>query len=177
MGPAQYFHVLRRQIHRLFRKPLVVFSPKSLLRFKSASSALTDFTGETQDRFLPYIGETQQDFMGADEDIKQVIFCSGKVYYDLVARREEVGDKHTVIHRIEQLHPVPLTALQATAKKHPNALFTYVSEEALNMSAFPFLLPYFAHAFPDRLPRYVGRKASAAPAGGSFSTHKKELEQ
>jgi 2-oxoglutarate dehydrogenase E1 component len=176
--PANYFHVLRRQIHRKFRKPLVVMTPKSLLRHKQAVSTLEDMgPGSTFHRVL-YDNEK----LCADKDVKRIVICSGKVYYDLYARREELGIKDTYFLRLEQLYPFPYQALEQEMQnfKHVDEV-VWCQEEPKNMGAWTFVEPHLEKVFKDlkmkkvSRPRYVGRKESAATATGLLKKH--NLEQ
>lgn len=174
--PANYFHVLRRQIHRRFRKPLVIMSPKSLLRHRLCVSSLDDFVGEKY--FQQVLPEAAPKDINAPKSIKQLIFCSGKVYYDLLERRNELKHKDTAIVRIEQLAPFPFAQVTAQAKLYPNASITWCQEEAMNMGAWNWIYPHIVTAVgEDRRPRYVGRLPSAAPATGSAKAHREEAEQ
>ncbi len=167
--PAQLFHALRRQIHRSFRKPLVVMSPKSLLRHKLAVSTLSDFTEDTFHPVLPE-GEAL-----AGDAVRRVLLCSGKVYYDLlVARRErEIGD--IAIVRVEQLYPFPAAEIRAALAAFPTtAEIEWVQEEPWNMGAWHFILPRLSPITDGRILGYVGRDEAASPATGSYKLHQKE---
>ena len=155
--PAQMFHLLRRQMLRSVRDPLIVFTPKSLLR--TASSTLDELT---EGGFQELIG----DGAGA----KRVVLCSGKVYYDLVAARGDRADVALV--RVEQLYPFPLRALTAELEKHPGAEVVWCQEESKNMGAWSFVALLLLEA--GILPRYAGRRASAAPATGFHDRHAAE---
>ncbi len=173
--PANYFHALRRQMRRDFRKPLVIMTPKSLLRHKLCISPLKDMTGET--RFHRVIPEAQQ----LDKDVKRVVLCSGKVYYDLLEAREKKGIKNIALVRLEQFYPFPEKPLGDQLAKYPNAEVVWCQEEPANQGAWWFLdrriegvLKSIKHK-ADR-PSYVGRPEAAAPATGSLKTHNKEQE-
>ena len=172
--PANYFHVLRRQMHRTFRKPLVVMTPKSLLRHKEAVSTLEDMgPGSTFHRVL-YDNEV----LCKPKDVKRVVMCSGKVYYDLKARRDELNQKDTFFLRLEQLYPFPEEALIEELKN-----FTHVDEvvwcqeEPKNMGAWSFVDPYLEETFAKigmkkaKRARYAGRIASASTATGLLKKH------
>ena len=168
--PAQYFHVLRRQVLRPYRKPLVIMSPKSLLRHPAAASALSDFTGGGFQRIIP-------DQMSVDPStVKRVLLCTGKVYYDLLAAREEKGWQDVAIIRVEQLYPMykdeVLDVLSVYSDGTP---VVWVQEEARNMGAWAYMnreLPsLLAGIFPWSC---VSRPLSASPATGSMARHKKE---
>ncbi|MGZ8162211.1 MAG: 2-oxoglutarate dehydrogenase E1 component [Methylobacter sp.] len=165
--PAQIFHLLRRQLHRPFRKPLIVMSPKSLLRHKLAVSTLEDLT---KGQFQPIIGEL--DDINTQKVIR-FIFCAGKVYYDLLEARRHDNLKHVAIARIEQLYPFPSELFKAEIAKYPNLKdFIWCQEEPKNQGAW-----YQSnHHFTDNLEphikvTYAGRAASAAPAVGNFQVH------
>ncbi|NUT36061.1 MAG: multifunctional oxoglutarate decarboxylase/oxoglutarate dehydrogenase thiamine pyrophosphate-binding subunit/dihydrolipoyllysine-residue succinyltransferase subunit, partial [Hamadaea sp.] len=168
--PANHFHLLRRQALSPKRKPLVVFTPKSLLRHKLCISQIADFTTGT---FQPVIGETT-DLRPAD--VKRVLFCSGKVYYDLLQARAERGVNDTAIIRIEQLYPLPIDEVKAQLAAYPNAEdFAWVQEEPANQGGWSFVaLNLLEHLDGVRL-RRISRPAAAAPAVGSTKMH--DVEQ
>lgn len=173
--PANYFHALRRQIARECRKPLIIMTPKSLLRHKEAVSELVDFGPET--RFRTVLPET--DALLPDAEIKRVVLCSGKVYYDLRAARREVDRKDVAILRLEQLYPFPRDVLSQQLARYPNARIIWCQEESQNGGAWTFVdrriensAERCSHAQPR--PLYVGRKASASPATGLASEHMAE---
>ena len=165
--PAQIFHLLRRQLIRTYRKPLIVMSPKSLLRHKYAVSTLEDLS---DGMFYPVIGEV--DTIDAKK-VKRIIFCSGKVYYDLLESRREAQANHVAIARIEQLYPFPEELFKAEVAKYPNIKeFVWCQEEPKNQGAWY----QSRHHFMDNLdPKievfYAGREASASPAVGHFHAH------
>jgi 2-oxoglutarate dehydrogenase E1 component len=170
--PANYFHALRRQLKRSFRKPLIIMTPKSLLRHKLAVSPLADFAEGS--RFQHVIPEI--DAIGPAESVKRVVLCTGKVYYDLLAERREKGVEDVAIVRLEQIYPFPLKALTAVLKQYPKAGIVWCQEEPENMGAWTFvdrkierMLGNMQHvcARPD----YVGRDAAASPATGLAKTH------
>jgi 2-oxoglutarate dehydrogenase E1 component len=173
--PANLFHVLRRQIVRNFRKPLILFTPKSLLRHKKAVSKLEEMgEGTTFHRVL-----WDEYALGQDKDVKRVIMCSGKVYYDLDAEREAQGRKDIYILRLEQLYPFPKKALIAELSRFPKADLVWCQEEPRNMGAWHFLGENFEEML-DEMGRggervaYAGRKAAASPATGSAKKHAAE---
>ena len=175
--PANFFHALRRQMHRNFRKPLVVMSPKSLLRHRLNVSKLEELGPDSQ--FWRTLGEVDE--LVPDEKVKRVILCSGKVYYDLLeARREqEIGD--IAILRIEQLYPWPRDALIRRVGRYPNADVVWCQEEPANMGAWSFLnfrMEYVMKSVGGKMagkrPIFVGRPASASPAAGSLKVHNAE---
>ncbi|MBB4287120.1 2-oxoglutarate dehydrogenase E1 component [Roseospira goensis] len=175
--PANYFHALRRQIRRNFRKPLVVMSPKSLLRHKLCVSPLEAF-GD-QGRFYRVIPET--DDLVPDAQVRRVVLCSGKVYYDLLqARRDqEIGD--VAIVRVEQLYPWPKDSVQNQLKRYPNADVVWCQEEPANMGAWTFVdrrLQYALEELHHKAHRahYAGRKAAASPATGVARVHHHEQQ-
>ncbi|MBW8727934.1 MAG: 2-oxoglutarate dehydrogenase E1 component, partial [Inquilinus limosus] len=173
--PANYFHALRRQMHRDFRKPLVVFTPKSLLRHKECVSTLADFgNGSTFHRVL---GETAE--LVAGESVRRVVICSGKVYYDLRKEREERGLKDVAIIRLEQMFPFPRKTLGAELAKYPNAEVVWCQEEPENQGAWYFVDRKIEAALGEikhrsARPRYAGRPEAAAPATGLLRRHNQE---
>ncbi len=165
--PAQIFHLLRRQLLRPYRKPLIVMSPKSLLRHKLAVSTLEDLTNG---HFLPIISE--QDNINAKK-VTRLVLCAGKVYYDLLEARREADLKHVAIARIEQLYPFPIELFKAEIAKYPHLQeFVWCQEEPKNQGAW-----YNSnHHFYDNMPpsikvTYAGREPSASPAVGNFHVH------
>jgi 2-oxoglutarate dehydrogenase E1 component len=167
--PAQYFHVLRRQMRRPFRKPLIIMTPKSLLRQEAATSHLTEFT---DGRFHEILGSPVH---GKPDHVKRVILCSGKVYYDLLNFKTENQIANTALIRIEQLHPLHEGALQEELAKYPSAAkLVWCQEESRNMGAWSYIAPLLRN-LAGKLPlRYAGRGASASPAVGSLGKHKLE---
>jgi len=171
--PANYFHLLRRQALSPKRKPLIVFSPKSLLRHKLAVSSVADFT---TGRFQPIIGDAGINGTPLDAGaVKRVLLCSGKVYYDLFQARAERGLTDTAIIRMEQIYPLPVEELKAELGKYPNAEdFAWVQEEPANQGAWSFVaLNLLEHLEGVRL-RRISRPAAAAPAVGSAKLHDAE---
>jgi 2-oxoglutarate dehydrogenase E1 component len=173
--PANYFHVLRRQLRRNFRKPLVVMTPKSLLRHKMCVSALKEMgPGTTFHRVIP---ETEK--LAADAKIRRVVLCSGKLYYDLLAARAERSLNDVAIVRLEQLYPFPIRTLTAELVRYPNADVVWCQEEPWNMGAWSFVdrriedLLRQLDVKADR-PGYAGRAESASTATGQFSRHTRE---
>ncbi len=163
--PAQYFHALRRQIHRGYRKPLIIMTPKSLLTHEQAVSKTEDFTDS---RFFEVLADTQ----ASAKKVERVIFCSGKVYYDLIKYREEnkLVDKAAII-RIEQLYPLYEDKIKRLTKPYTNAKkFVWCQEEPENMGAWTFILPRLLNIFPGYV-HYAGRPASASPAAGTMQVH------
>jgi len=173
--PANYYHALRRQVRRKFRKPLVVMTPKSLLRHKLAVSSLADFgPGTTFHRVLP---ETQQ--IVADQQVRRVVLCTGKVYYDLFEAREAKGVKDVALVRVEQIYPFPHNSLVSQLSRYPNAEVVWCQEEPQNMGAWNFVDRRIegvlsAIKAKSRRPVYVGRPESASPATGLYKRHVRE---
>ena len=169
--PAQYFHVLRRQALRQWRKPLIVFTPKSLLRHPQVVSSLAECTRGHFQRVLPDDSQPQ--------DIKRILLCSGKVYYDLAAYRDQHKRKDVAIVRLEQLYPLPAGVLEPILKsyaEHTPAL--WVQEEPANMGAWRYLHEKFGKHIFGRFPfALIGRVESASPATGSSHAHKLEQAQ
>jgi 2-oxoglutarate dehydrogenase E1 component len=170
--PANYFHALRRQLRRNFRKPLVIMTPKSLLRAKLATSTLAEFAEGSH--FQHVIGEI--DPIGPAEHVKRVVICSGKVYYDLLQERRERGLLDVALVRLEQIYPFPTRSLPPVLATYPNAEVVWCQEEPENMGAWSFvdrkfeaLLTEMGHAKPR--PSYIGRCAAASPATGQAKVH------
>jgi 2-oxoglutarate dehydrogenase E1 component len=163
--PAQYFHVLRRQMHRKYRKPLILMTPKSLLTHEQAVSNEQDFTNS---RFYEILGDTE----ASAKKVERVIFCSGKVYYDLVKYRQEnnLRDAAAII-RIEQLFPLYEEKISRLVKPYISAKkFVWCQEEPENMGAWTSILPRLLNLFPGYI-HYAGRPASASPAAGTIQAH------
>ncbi|HLP06654.1 MAG TPA: 2-oxoglutarate dehydrogenase E1 component, partial [Opitutaceae bacterium] len=163
--PAQIFHALRRQMRRDFKKPLIVMSPKSLLRNPAAVSKLDDLT---TGHFQEIIDDSAA--TGAEQ---RLILCSGKVYYDLLEQRSKTPDANAAIVRIEQLYPLHTERLAALAAKYAKAKLVWCQEESQNMGAWTHLAPSLETIF-GRKPLYAGRDASASPAVGALALHKIE---
>ncbi len=166
---AQYFHMLRRQARRMWRKPLIVFTPKSMLRHPDASSDIADFT---QPRFLPLVPDREI------QDAKRILIASGKVGHELQAERKRRNDTSTAIFFLDQLYPLPRTEIAEALDAHPNAHeIVWVQEEPSNMGAHFYVMPRLQRLAQDkgRKVRAVKRSASASPATGSAKAH--ELEQ
>ena len=170
--PANYFHILRRQMLRSFRKPLIIMTPKSLLRHKLAVSKAEDFQGDTH--FMRILSDMNP---APDAETKRLVLCSGKVAYDLMEARDAAGDKNTQIVRIEQLYPFPTEALAIRMERMPNLEeVIWCQEEPRNNGAWFHVEPYIEEALADvgKSPmraRYAGRKASASPATGLAKRH------
>jgi 2-oxoglutarate dehydrogenase E1 component len=173
--PANYFHVLRRQMHRPFRKPLIIMTPKSLLRHKMAVSKTNDFCGNSH--FMRILSDPAQP---EDKDVKRLVLCSGKVAFDLMEARDAAGDKHTAIIRLEQLYPFPGEPLTIRLKRMVNLEeVVWAQEEARNNGAWFFVEPFIEECLADagvapKRPRYAGRIAAASPATGLAKRHQAE---
>ncbi|NVO12871.1 MAG: 2-oxoglutarate dehydrogenase E1 component [Rhodoplanes sp.] len=183
--PANYFHILRRQLKRDFRKPLILMTPKSLLRHKRAVSRLEDMAAGTSfHRLLPDDAEARHgDHMrlSPDRKIRRIVLCTGKVYYDLYEEREKRGVDDVYLLRVEQLYPFPTKALLARLARFKNAEVVWCQEEPRNMGSWSFVEPYLEWAMNQvggefRRPRYVGRPPSAATATGLMSKHLAQLK-
>jgi len=167
---SQIFHVLRRQMIRPLRKPLIIFTPKSLLRNKDATSPVTEFT---KGSFQTVLVEQSEDIAKKADKVKRVICCSGKVYYDLVKKRDEKGADDVAIIRIEQLYPFPHKAFGAELKKYPNAVdIVWCQDEPQNQGAW-FFIQHQIHEnmLEGQKLGYAGRAASASPAVGYAHLH------
>lgn len=171
--PAQYFHALRRQKRREFRKPLILMSPKSLLGRAEAISPVEDFLdGSCFQEVLP---DPKQ--LVDPSQVDRVIFCSGKVFYDLMAHRDEHGHNTAVIIRIEQLYPFNRKMLEAMVAPYANASqFVWCQEEPLNMGAWSYIWPRLDRAVGTKV-RYAGRDAASSPAAGSKAVHYREQKE
>ena len=183
--PANYFHILRRQVLRNFRKPLIIMTPKSLLRHKKAVSRLADMAqGSTFHRVLwddaqNGSGLTPVKLRG-DGEIKRVLMCSGKVYYDLLEEREKRGIEDVYILRVEQFYPFPAKSLITELSRFAQAEMVWVQEEPKNMGGWAFMEPNLEWVLEKieakhKRARYAGRAASASTAAGLMSKHLKEL--
>ncbi|WP_203291182.1 2-oxoglutarate dehydrogenase E1 component [Maricaulis parjimensis] len=190
--PASYFHILRRQIHRNFRSPLVIMTPKSLLRHKRCVSTLAAMGpgssfhrllwDDADAKFRPE-GEIQQTSISLqpDEKIRRVVLCTGKVYYDLLETREERGIDDVYLMRVEQLYPFPYKAMMAELARFPNAEIVWCQEEPRNMGYWTFVEPNIEYVLGKiegiaERPRYVGRVPTASTATGILSKHKQQQE-
>ncbi len=171
--PANYFHMLRRQVCRNFRKPLIVMTPKSLLRHKACVSDIKEFgPGSSFHRVIHDEGK-----LVANSKVKRVVLCAGKVYYDLAAARDEREIKDVAILRVEQLYPFPIKSIGAELKKYPNAEIVWCQEEPENMGAWRFIDRKLEAAMAEApklkaaRPRYVGRAEAASTATGVMKRH------
>ena len=171
-SPASYFHLLRWHMANPTRRPMVVFTPKSMLRLKAAASSLGDFTSGT---FRPVI---------ADEKVQnatRLIFCSGKIYHDLVAERDRLGEHTTAIARVELLYPLPIDKMQEVAAAHPNANLLWVQDEPANQGPWSYIAlrtseAHGGHGFGSRTLRRISRRATASPATGNHHLHEEEAK-
>jgi 2-oxoglutarate dehydrogenase E1 component len=184
--PANYFHILRRQLKRDIRKPLILMTPKSLLRHKRAVSRLDEMAEGTYfHRVLWDDAQTQPNEaikLVPDDKIRRVVMCSGKVYYDLYEEREKRGISDVYLLRVEQLYPWPHKSIIQELQRFKDAEIVWCQEEPYNMGAWSFVQPNIERALEylqakHKRPRYVGRAASAATATGLLSKHLKELKQ
>ena len=178
--PSNYFHVLRRQMHREFRKPLIIMTPKSLLRHKRCTSNISEFsTKSTFHRVLEddaYIKNNKLITLNNDNKIKKVVMCSGKIYYDLLEEREKLKNKEVVLVRLEQLYPFPAKTLANILKRYKKAKFLWCQEEPKNMGAWNTVRNYIERTleminFKDINVKYVGRQASSSTATGNANKH------
>ncbi|MBN9149294.1 MULTISPECIES: 2-oxoglutarate dehydrogenase E1 component [unclassified Nitrobacter] len=183
--PANHFHALRRQLKRQIRKPLIMMTPKSLLRHKRAVSRLDELGADTAFHRILYDDAAmlpeQKIRLLEDQNIRRVVLCSGKVYYDLYEEREKRNIDDVYLLRIEQLYPVPLKALVQVLGRFKNAEVVWCQEEPRNMGAWHFIEPYLEWILnqidtPNKRPRYAGRAASAATATGLMSKHLAQLK-
>jgi 2-oxoglutarate dehydrogenase E1 component len=166
--PASHFHLLRRQAYTTPRRPLIVFSPKSMLRLKAASSSVEDFTSGS---FMPVIDDQQ----GLDKNsVKRVIFCSGKVYWDLLAESEKRGTRNTAIVRVEQLYPTPVDEIKAVYAQYPNAELVWAQDEPANQGPWTYIGLFLPKYMNGQVAKLVSRPASASPATGSAKHHAAE---
>jgi 2-oxoglutarate dehydrogenase E1 component len=178
--PANYFHILRRQLHRSYRKPLVIMTPKSLLRHKMAVSEAQDFlTGSSFHRVLWDDAEkgNSDTKLKADDKIKRVVMSSGKVYYDLLEERDARGLDDVYLLRVEQFYPFPAQAMVKELKRFSNADIVWCQEEPKNQGGWTFMEPNIEWVLTrikakHTRPIYAGRSASASPATGLASAHK-----
>jgi multifunctional 2-oxoglutarate metabolism enzyme len=170
--PASYFHLLRFHAANPKRRPMVVFTPKSMLRLRAAASSISDFTSGT---FLPVIGDTTVN------NASRLIYCSGKIYHDLVAERARLNDNSTAIVRVERLYPLPVAQMEVEAKKHPNANLLWVQDEPANQGPWPHVALSTTEviggtAVDARVLRRISRRASASPATGNHHLHEEEAK-
>jgi 2-oxoglutarate dehydrogenase E1 component len=173
--PANYFHILRRQMLRDFRKPLFIMTPKSLLRHKLAVSSFAEFTGDSH--FMRILSDPSAP---ADQEVRRLVLCSGKVAYDLFEARDQAGDGNTAIVRIEQLYPFPSEPLVERLKRMTNLQeVVWAQEEPKNGGYWLHVEPYIEQCLAEagvrpQRPVYAGRAASASPATGLAKRHAAE---
>jgi 2-oxoglutarate dehydrogenase E1 component len=177
--PANFFHALRRQMKRNFRKPLIVMAPKSMLRHKLVVSNLADMGPDS--RFRRVLGEV--DKIAAGDKVRRVVLCSGKIYYDLLEKRRELGVDDVALVRVEQLYPWPRDAVLREITLYPTAEVVWCQEEAANMGAWNYVMRRIEYVLEDdktgakrksKRPIYVGRPDSASPATGLLRVHTAE---
>jgi 2-oxoglutarate dehydrogenase E1 component len=184
--PANYFHILRRQLRREIRKPLILMTPKSLLRHKRAVSRLDELGADTS--FHRLLWDDAQTLKGekielvADDKMRRIVLCSGKVYYDLYDEREKRGIDDIYILRVEQLYPFPTKALVQELSRFKQAEIVWCQEEPRNMGAWFFVDTFIEWVLNQiqakhRRPRYAGRPAAASTAVGQMSKHNAQLKQ
>ncbi|MBL4802667.1 MAG: 2-oxoglutarate dehydrogenase E1 component, partial [Emcibacter sp.] len=182
--PANYYHILRRQMKRKFRKPLILMTPKSLLRHKMAVSDLSDMGEDTEFHRLFWdtaqINPSLSIKLKADKDIKRVILCSGKVYFDILAERDKRELADVYILRVEQLYPYPCDAMVSELSRFKNVeTVVWCQEEPKNMGAWSFIDPLLEESLGKcklaaTRAKYAGRRAAASPATGQMSLHVKQ---
>lgn len=175
--PANYFHILRRQMCRDFRKPLILMTPKSLLRHKLCVSKMEDFAEGSS--FHRVLWDTDHELLAKPKDIKRVVLCSGKVYYDLLQERRDRKINDIMILRVEQLYPFPHDVLVEELSKYPNADIVWCQEEPKNMGSWSFVDPFIEEVLTEAKhksgrAKYVGRHAAASPATGLLKTHNEQ---
>ena len=184
--PSNYFHVLRRQMHREFRKPLIIMTPKSLLRHKRCISKISEFSSKSSfHRVLEddsYKKENNEIELKKDKNIKKVIMCSGKIYYDLIDAREKSKNDKVVFVRLEQLYPFPAKTLANILKRYRKVDLVWCQEEPKNMGAWNTVRNYITRTlemtnFKDINVKYVGRKASSSTATGNANKHLAEQKE
>jgi 2-oxoglutarate dehydrogenase E1 component len=169
--PANFYHLLRRQVLQRCRKPLVVMSPKSLLRHPRCVSTMSDLI---HGKFHPIYGDTVKD----PSAVKRIVFCSGKIYYELLEEREKRNEESVALIRLERLYPFPRKEVNGQLALYSNAKeVVWCQEEPRNMGAWPMVDEWFGDVLGGRPPRYIGRKTAASPASGSPSMHRKEQRQ
>ena len=169
--PANFFHAIRRQLARPFRKPLIVMSPKSLLRHPLCVSPLADF--ETKESFQELIDDAEVTTAAETKEIKRVLYCSGKVYYDLLQKKQADNRTDVAIVRLEQLYPFPLKQMDVMKKKYKNAEAFWVQEEPSNMGAWQYFLAFYQNYDI----KHISRRSSASPATGYKKMHDKQQKE
>ena len=178
--PANYFHCLRRQIHRDFRKPLIVASPKNLLRNKRCVSKLEDMSPGTT--FHRVLDETDEVIVRNADQVTTLVFCTGQIYYELLGEREKRGITNVALVRLEQIAPFAFDRVAESAVQYPNAEIVWAQQEPKNMGAFAYVNPRVMTATreinkKEKRVRYVGRQVSAAPATGMGKVHQAEYQR
>jgi len=176
--PANYFHALRRQLKRNFRKPLIIMTPKSLLRHKLAVSSLSDMAEGSKFRFV--LPETDE--LAPPPAVRRVVLCSGKIYYDLLQGRRDAGVQDVAIVRVEQLYPFPRMGLARALSNYPKAEIVWCQEEPENMGSWWYIERRIERVLNEigrhgTRPRYLGRVEAASPATGHHKTHLLEQER
>jgi 2-oxoglutarate dehydrogenase E1 component len=180
--PANFFHALRRQVINVFRKPLIISTPKSLLRDKLAVSSLKDMSEDTN--FKRIISERKK-LQVSDEKIKKILFCVGKIYYDLLQYREKNKIEDVAIVTIEQLNPFPFDCIYEEVNKYKNSEIIFVQEEPKNMGFIEFIESRFITSIKGpnndsqdkRIVKYIYRKPSSSPSTGILEVHKREQSE
>ena len=169
-SPANYFHLLRRQGLSPVRRPLIAFTPKSLLRLKAAVSDLDDFTGGT---FAPVLPDPAAPAGSA----RRVLLCTGKIYYDLAAERQKSGHDDVAIVRVEQLYPLPADSIREQLARYPDAELVWVQEEPANQGGWPFMALNLPEHLDGRALLRVSRRSTASPAVGSQRVHEAQQRE
>ena len=166
-APANFFHLLRRQALQKVRKPLVVMSPKALLRHPRCVSSISELC---DGRFNPVYFDEMVDA----SKVERVVFVSGKVYYQLLEHREKINDQRVALVRLERLYPFPKAEVEQVLQKYPGAEIVWCQEEPRNMGAWPMMDEWLGGVLGGKPPRYIGRKEAASPATGSPQAHRAE---
>jgi 2-oxoglutarate decarboxylase len=166
--PANHFHLLRQQAYSRPRRPLIVFTPKSMLRLKAASSTVADFTTGSFQRVIDEPRPLNK------ASVKKVLFCSGKVYWDLLAEAEKRNDQSTAIVRVEQLYPTPVDEIKQVYAQYPNAELVWVQDEPANQGPWTYIGLFLPKYMNGQVAKLVSRPASASPATGSAKSHAAE---
>lgn len=178
--PANFFHCLRRQLHRDFRKPLIVASPKNLLRHKRCVSSLEDMGPGTM--FRRVYDETDPEIAENPDNVKTLVFCTGQIYYELLAEREALERTDVALVRLEQIAPFPFDRIAQNCARYKNAEVVWAQQEPKNMGCYSYITPRIMTASRDingdeKRPRYVGRPVSSAPATGLTKVHQLEYQK
>jgi 2-oxoglutarate decarboxylase len=159
--PASYFHLLRRQAYARPRRPLIVFTPKAMLRLRGATSEIADFTSG---KFLPVIDDRR---VADKSSVKRVVLTSGKIYYDIVAELDKRDEKNIAVVRMEQFYPLPIAEINGILEQYPNADLVWTQDEPENQGAWPFISLELVKYLKGRTIKVSSRAASASPATGS----------